>query len=270
MRPLLSRAFPLALCLIITGCASRPLPKFERPIARTQIQNVRTTAYTDTESDHIQYSNHNALGGTLQYGAIHSAAADWSRWPAGTIFRIRETGELYRVDDYGWALSGTNTIDLYKPSRVAMNAWGVRRVTIENLQWGDPKASLSILRPRSRYRHVQRMIAELHDRMDELQRPVPVMDPAVSGATMIASTAPSQPHPEAVADLAKPAPTPIPATRRPIVVASAPPPQTVPRAVPVTSTSGVGTSAGGFYNSSTGSRANGVARDPFFSNGSSR
>src|SRR5271154_5744848 len=152
MRPLLSRAMLLAACLFIVGCASRPLPKYENPIARTQFQRVRTTAYTDTETDHLPYSNHNALGGTLQSGQIHSAAADWSRWPAGTIFRIRETGEIYQVDDYGWALSGTNTIDLYKPSRETMNAWGVRGVTIENLQWGDPKQSLAILRERSHYR----------------------------------------------------------------------------------------------------------------------
>src|SRR4029434_5495046 len=41
-----------------------------------------------------------------------SAAADWARWPAGTIFRVLSTGQLYRVEDYGWALSGRNTIDL--------------------------------------------------------------------------------------------------------------------------------------------------------------
>src|SRR5437763_1176335 len=70
MRPLLSRVSLLAVCLLIVGCASRPLPKFEKPIARMQFQRVRTTAYTDTESDHVQYSNHNALGGTLQYGSI--------------------------------------------------------------------------------------------------------------------------------------------------------------------------------------------------------
>jgi 3D (Asp-Asp-Asp) domain-containing protein len=235
MRPLLSRAIPLVLCLSIVGCSSRPLPKFERPIARTQVQRVRTTAYTDTESDHVQYSNHNALGGILQSGAIHSAAADWSRWPAGTVFRIRETGELYRVDDYGWALSGTNTIDLYKPSRATMNAWGVRGVTIENLQWGDPKESLVVLRQRSHYRHVQRMIAELEERMNELIQPVPAM----GAPTMIAATA-------------VPAPTPIPVAR-PITVASAPPPQNVPRAVPVTSR-----------------RSNPVANDPFFASGASR
>jgi 3D (Asp-Asp-Asp) domain-containing protein len=173
MRTLTLRALPLALCLLAAGCASRPLPTYQTPIARAQFQRVRTTAYTDTEGDHVQYTNHNALGTCLQSGEIHSAAADWSRWPAGTIFRILETGEVYQVDDYGWALAGTNTIDLYKPSRALMNAWGVRRVTIENLQWGDPGRSLAVLRPRARYRHIERMVREIKERYAELSRPVP-------------------------------------------------------------------------------------------------
>jgi len=242
MRPLLSRAIPLVLCLYMAGCSTpRPLPKFEHPIARTQIQRVRTTAYTDTESDHVQYSNHNALGGTLQSGVIHSAAADWSRWPAGTIFRIRETGEVYQVDDYGWALSGTNTIDLYKPSRETMNAWGVRGVTIENLQWGDPKQSLAILRQRSRYRHVQRMIAELEERMEELEQPVPAM--GTPSEPVLVASAPTPPPVSATAA--------VPVTR-PFVVATGAP-QSVPRAIPVTT-----------------SRSNSLARDPFYASGSSR
>jgi len=179
MRLLTLRAFPIALCLLAAGCASRPLPSYEKPIARTQFQHVRTTAYTDTESDHVQYTNHNALGTCLQCGAVHSAAADWSRWPAGTMFRIVETGEIYQVDDYGWALAGTNTIDLYKPSRALMNAWGVRRVTIENLQWGDPVHSLVVLSPRVRYRHIKRMVHEIKERMAELKRPVPTSPPPV-------------------------------------------------------------------------------------------
>ncbi len=150
----------LTVVVFVTGCASRPLPKFQKPIARAQFQSVRTTAYTHSEADHVKYGSCNALGGQLQCAQVNSAAADWSRWPAGTLFRIQETGELYRVDDYGWALSGTNTIDLYKPSRAAMNAWGVRRVTIENLQWGDPHRSLAILRSRSKYRHLKRMVDE--------------------------------------------------------------------------------------------------------------
>ena len=186
MRTLTPRIFLTTLAALIAACSSpRPLPKYQKPIARTQFQTVRTTAYTHTEDDHVQYTNHNALGGCLQCGAINSAAADWSRWPAGTVFRIRETGELYRVDDYGWALAGTNTIDLYKPSRAAMNAWGVRHVTIENLQWGDPQRSLAVLRPRSKYRHIRRMVDEMENRMAELEQPVP------TASASLAITAPA-------------------------------------------------------------------------------
>ena len=200
MRTLSLRALPLALCLLAAGCASqRSLPPYEKPIARTQFQRVRTTAYTDTESDHVQYTNHNALGTCLQSGAIHSAAADWSRWPAGTVFRIVETGEVFQVDDYGWALAGTNTIDLYKPSRELMNAWGVRRVTIENLQWGDPGHSLAVLRPRARYRHIERMVQELKERYAELSRPVP------TSSAPVASVASVQPPAAAAIPVALPA-----------------------------------------------------------------
>jgi 3D (Asp-Asp-Asp) domain-containing protein len=157
------RAAPLALLGFVYGCTTRSLPTYEQPIARTQLQSVRTTAYTHTESDHLEYGRASASGTQLKFGAINSAAADWSRWPAGTIFRILDSGELYRVDDYGWALSGTNTIDLYKPSVGAMRAWGTRRVNIENLEWGDPGRSLAILRGRTKFRHVQRMVAEFTD-----------------------------------------------------------------------------------------------------------
>jgi len=167
-----NRCALLACTLLFGACASRPLPKYEQPIARARIQSVRTTAYTHTESDHRKHGRSTAIGTCLQCGSVNSAAADWSRWPAGTVFRIQETGELYKVDDYGWALSGTNTIDLYKPSSRAMNAWGVRRVTIENLQWGDVDRSLAILRGRSKYKHVRRMISEIESRYAELQRPV--------------------------------------------------------------------------------------------------
>lgn len=169
MRTLIARVFLLTGSLVLAGCASssRPLPKYEKPLARAAVMSVRTTAYTHTEADHVKYSNRNALGGRLQCGPIHSAAADWSRWPAGSIFRIRETGEIFQVDDYGWALAGTNTIDLYKSSRAGMNRWGVRRVTVENLRWGDPQRSLSILRPRSKYPHIKRMVDQLEQRMPE-------------------------------------------------------------------------------------------------------
>ena len=218
-------ALVLTLACLLAGCGTsgHRLPPYERPIARTEFQTVRTTAYTHTESDHLAYGNHNALGGTLhaaaypsrpsyaaaaipvsnpqdivdEQGGFHrqpfldhpvapmgghlppgtaaydspptyadptsygSAAADWSRWPAGTIFRIESTGQLYRVDDYGWALSGRNTIDLYQPTRAAMNAWGVRTVPIHVLRWGSRDESLRRLRHHQNYKHIHRMVYEL-------------------------------------------------------------------------------------------------------------
>ncbi|MEI7823050.1 MAG: hypothetical protein WCK55_19230 [Verrucomicrobiota bacterium] len=154
------RLILLAAVMVFTGCA-RKLPPYEKPIARSQFQRVRTTAYTHTESDHLQHGCQTCIGTTLRYDAVHSAAADWSRWPLGTTFRILDTGEICKVDDIGWALSGRNTIDLYKPTRGAMNAWGTRTVNIEILNWGDDHGALAVLRKRSKYAHVQRMVKDL-------------------------------------------------------------------------------------------------------------
>jgi len=158
------RIFLVLLLFVLAGCAGKPLPRYEKPLPRAPVMKIRTTAYTHTESDHTPYGQRNALGTQLKSGAVNSAAADWSRWPAGTIFRVAATGEIYEVDDYGWALSGTNTIDLYKPSRTMMNEWGVRRVTIEILKWGDVHASYRVLKPRSKWRHIKRMIREIETR----------------------------------------------------------------------------------------------------------
>lgn len=205
-------------------------------MAKSDFQTVRTTAYTHTEADHLEYTNHNALGGVLQAAGppitraensvrslamgledrsdyrpasntlqpfsmndekpvgkalpamssarirqtsvrivrgkrvivrrpappkIGSAAADWSRWPAGTTFRLLSTGQMYRVDDYGWALAGRNTIDLYMATPGEMNAWGAREEQIQVLQWGDPEDSLRRLAPHQDYKHIRRMVLEL-------------------------------------------------------------------------------------------------------------
>ncbi len=92
---------------------------------------------------------------------IGSAAADWSRWPAGTTFRILSTGQTYRVDDYGWALSGRNTIDLYMGSQRDMNKWGVRTEKIQILKWGDRETSRRILADRQAHKHCRRMLLQL-------------------------------------------------------------------------------------------------------------
>lgn len=152
----------LLFCVCLGGCM-RSLPPYEEPLPRARVQRVRTTAYTHSESDHIRYGKATALGTQLRCGSVRSAAADWARWPAGTVFRIRETGEVYQVDDYGWALAGRNTIDLYKPTRREMRAWGVRRVHIEILRWGDPWASYRRLKGADDYRHVRRMMREIRE-----------------------------------------------------------------------------------------------------------
>ena len=233
-----------------TAVSHRTLPSYEARIAKSDFQNVRTTAYTHTESDHTQYGARNALGGELHaagpanrraenirssgtisdsgvselqlvaYNAerqpfdesekastkaaakkssttkttkvttkttttratkiskgpakrglavswtpkIGSAAADWGRWPAGTTFRLLSTGQTYRVDDYGWALSGRNTIDLYMANQRDMNAWGARQEPIQVLHWGDPQESLRLLAPHAAHPHIKRMMLELEGR----------------------------------------------------------------------------------------------------------
>ncbi len=92
---------------------------------------------------------------------IGSAAADWARWPVGTTFRVLSTGQVYKVDDYGWALAGRNTIDLYMGSRAEMNRWGVRHEKIQVLHWGDRATSIALLTPRQHFKHCRRMLLQL-------------------------------------------------------------------------------------------------------------
>lgn len=124
---------------------------------------VRTTAYTHTESDHLIYSNKTAIGTRLKYySGVRSAAADWSKFPVGTRFEIvGQPGVTYEIDDYGSALVGKNTIDLYKPSRAHMNAWGARNVRIKILKWGSFLRSKEILKDRTSYSHVRKMYEAL-------------------------------------------------------------------------------------------------------------
>jgi 3D (Asp-Asp-Asp) domain-containing protein len=127
-----------------------------------RIHDVRTTAYTHTEKDHVAYGTKTAKGGNLKYGKVRSAAADWSVYPVGTVFQIEGDSSVYEVDDYGSALVGTETIDIYKPSKATMNEWGVRNVNINVLQWGSFDRSLAILKPREKKAsHVREMVTKI-------------------------------------------------------------------------------------------------------------
>ncbi|MCU0781899.1 MAG: 3D domain-containing protein [Akkermansiaceae bacterium] len=132
---------------------------------------VRTTAYTHTEADHLAYSNKNATGTPLQYGQrVRSAAADWSFYPVGTVFRISGLPYLYVIDDYGSALTVSGTIDIYKPSKALMKEWGRREVEIHVVRWGSFERSAEILATRTRYDHCRRMLANIVRQMPETAR----------------------------------------------------------------------------------------------------
>jgi len=127
-----------------------------------RVRVVRTTAYTHTEADHLIYGRKNAAGTMLRYGSqVRSAAADWSKYPVGTTFRIKGLPYLYVVDDYGSALVGTGTVDLYKPSKDVMNAWGRRNVEITIVRWGSQTRSAEILKDRVHHAHCRQMFASL-------------------------------------------------------------------------------------------------------------
>jgi len=126
-----------------------PIASKSRAGSKKNVRRVRTTSYSHAENEKGGiYGRKNAIGSTLKYGKIRSAAADWSRYPVGTKFRIPGEPYIYVVDDYGSALVGTDTIDIYKPNLSMMNAWGVRHIDIEILEWGCYKSSLHILEGR--------------------------------------------------------------------------------------------------------------------------
>ena len=125
---------------------------------------VRTTAYTHSEMDHRGYGARNAIGTSLKYtNQVRSAAADWSVYPLGTRFRIKGQPYIYVIDDYGAALVGTGTIDIYQPNKQLMKEWALRVVEIQIIQWGSSNLSMKMLAGRTGYRHCAKMQASLRE-----------------------------------------------------------------------------------------------------------
>jgi 3D (Asp-Asp-Asp) domain-containing protein len=154
-----------ALCAFFAvSCASQsPVTAKSKVIAQpSAIKAVRTTAYSHTENDHKRYSNKSAVGSKLVYNSQrNSAAADWSVFPVGTQFRVKGYPKIYVIDDYGSALIGTKTIDIYRPNQKMMRNWGVRYVDIEIVKWGCYKESRAIIQDRKKYAHIRAMDREL-------------------------------------------------------------------------------------------------------------
>lgn len=149
---------------LLKAAASKPKDKHSMPIYTFGERHrvVRTTAYTCSEDDHIVYGSKNATGTELRYSSkVRSAAADWSFYPVGTVFRVKGMPQLYVVDDYGSALTGTGTIDMYQPSKALMDQWGRRNVEVSVVQWGSFTRSAQILSQRTSYSHCRQMLTNI-------------------------------------------------------------------------------------------------------------
>lgn len=130
-------------------------------VDNAKFYKVRTTAYSHVEADSLKYGRASAEGGDLKYGEYRSAAADWSVFPLGTVFKIEGLPWTYRIDDYGSALVGTKTIDLYKPNMAGISNWGARNVGIKILKWGSYAKSYHILKDRTKASHVRAMVQRI-------------------------------------------------------------------------------------------------------------
>lgn len=123
---------------------------------------ARTTAYIHMGNNPYGAGARTALGTKLQYNdKYRTAAADWSVYPVGTQFTIKGQPYIYVVEDYGSALVGTGTIDIYHPTMALVRKWGRRVVEINVIKWGSPSLSLKILESRRGYSHCARMYSSL-------------------------------------------------------------------------------------------------------------
>ena len=153
------------------AAATLPVDEHGRPTyfnENIRHRYVRTTSYSHQENEAGAVGRLNAMGTTLKYGRVRSAAADWSRYPVGTVFRIKGLPHAYVVDDYGSSLVGTNTIDIYHPTLRLMRKWATRDAEIHVIRWGSWEQSANLLRGRTRFEHCARMyyaaLAKIHIR----------------------------------------------------------------------------------------------------------
>ncbi len=134
------------------------------------IREIKLTAYTHNEKDHLQYKRLTANGTQLQ--PKQSIASDWSVFPVDTVLEIE--GRKYTVDDYGSALVKADysktlpVIDIYVPSFREMNRFG-SKVTgdIKVVQMGSWERSLDILAERRKFSHCDVMYRRIEEKINQ-------------------------------------------------------------------------------------------------------
>ena len=157
-------------CTELNGTKIQGLRPLNHPISKQKIAENKEspqnavqailTAYTHSEGGHRRYGKKTAVGTTLRaHGPLRSAAADWSFLPLGTIFKYK--GESFKIEDYGKALVGTKKVDIYMPTMMSMQNFGIKRRTIEIIKLGSFSKSAEILKNRRSHNHVRKM----HDKI---------------------------------------------------------------------------------------------------------
>jgi 3D (Asp-Asp-Asp) domain-containing protein len=161
-----------ACSALLASCASSSSPELAsaKTYRNGQVDGatyykVKTTAYSHLEADSLKYGTKNAAGSNLKYGLVRSAATDWSVFPLGTVFKIEGEPYVYQVDDYGSALVGTRTIDLYRPNMGGIKDWGARNVRIKVLKWGSYSRSMTVLSDRTKHPHVRKMVTGIQKKL---------------------------------------------------------------------------------------------------------
>lgn len=139
---------------------------YKSTATKLTIVPIRTTAYTESEKDHLKYRNKTAIGTTLKPGII---ATDWSIFPVGTKLKIE--GQIYTVEDFGSALvkpvdTVIPTVDVYTISKYKMKEWGVRFFNnVEIVEFGCYQTSLNILKNRLKYKHCRDMFNRIQAKL---------------------------------------------------------------------------------------------------------
>jgi len=152
-RYFIQSGFILIGILTFSNCASSELKSTTTPQkagATYPAQKIGTTAT----------SSHSRVIGKDKHGMPTYSDASRTRYLRATAYSHmeKEPGAPGRkIDDYGSALAGTNTIDFFFPSLRKMNKWGTRKVTIQIIQMGSYERSARLLKGRLHAAHCRKM-----------------------------------------------------------------------------------------------------------------